>query len=62
MLFMYCYGCDRPFGLAAGTGKLRCDTLPDPFRATCPHCKKTTIVNKSEIRSDATRRDVAAVD
>ena len=62
MLFLYCYGCGRLFGLAAGTGKLRADTLPDPFRATCPHCKKTRIVRKSEITNKAVRPDVAMID
>jgi hypothetical protein len=37
--------------LAAGTGKLSVESLPDPFEAKCPHCYAVQQVEKSDLET-----------
>ena len=45
-----CPACGRQFGLAAGTGVLLAERLPDPFIATCPSCARQSSYFKEAIR------------
>ena len=45
-----CPVCGRLFGLAAGTGVLSAERLPDPFDATCPSCGRQSKHRKDSIQ------------
>ena len=49
--FITCKHCERTFGLAAGTGKLSVESLPDPFEAKCPHCYASQAVEKADLET-----------
>jgi RNase P subunit RPR2 len=48
---VFCDHCGRRFGIAAATGMLSTERLPDPFTATCIHCGKQADYPKAAIQN-----------
>lgn len=49
--YLECPHCQSSVGLAAGTGKLQSDALPERFKLRCSHCDRTSEFTKADVKT-----------